>query len=254
LWCFVDVDVVRLSLQLTELPFRLASTVTVWLLVMAVVNTENLPLVYPPDNDTEDGTIIGALLAKLMSTVDPLLGAAPDSVSVHTPYAFGPSVVGLHASLLTVGEAAGGGGGGGRGANWRAKLCELPFNVATNVAVVEALTAPIVALNAEVVAPWAMVTDPGVLTLAVLPDTARPTLRPPLGAAADVVTVHDTLPGVVRGLGEQDSAFNVTGGGGGGANWRAKLCELPFNVATNVAVVEALTAPIVALNAEVVAP
>ncbi|HLM99784.1 MAG TPA: hypothetical protein VK335_10905 [Bryobacteraceae bacterium] len=83
---------------------------------------------------------------------------------------------------------------------------------------VEALTAAIVALNAAVVAPWATLTDAGTLTLAVLPDTARPTLRLPLGAAADVVTVHDTLPGVVRGFGEHANAVSVTGGGGGGAN------------------------------------
>jgi hypothetical protein len=102
-------------------------------------------------------------------------------------------------------------GGGGGGANWSAKLCELPFKVATNVAVVEALTAAIVALNAAVVAPWAMVTEPGILTPAVPPETPRATLSPPLGAGADAVTVHAAVPGVVSGLGEQDSAVNVTG-------------------------------------------
>jgi hypothetical protein len=85
--------------------------VTVWLLVTLPVSTENDALVDPPDKNTEDGTIRGALLATLISTVDPLAGAALDSLTVHTPDAFGPSVVTLHASRLTVGEAGAGGGG-----------------------------------------------------------------------------------------------------------------------------------------------
>ena len=180
---------------------------TVWLLVTLAVSTENDALVDPPDKVTEDGAIKGALLVTLTSMVAPPLGAALDSLTVHTPDEFGPSVVGLQISLLTIGAAACASGG----ASCSAKLCELPFSVATNVAVVEALTAATVALNAAVVAPWAMVTEPGTLTLAVLPETPRATLSPPLGAGADAVTVHAAVPGVVSGLGEQDSAVNVTG-------------------------------------------
>ncbi|HLM99785.1 MAG TPA: hypothetical protein VK335_10910 [Bryobacteraceae bacterium] len=215
----------------------------------AAIVALNAAVVAPWPTVTDPGILT---LAVLPDTARPTLrlplGAAADVVTVHDTL---PGVVrglGEQDSAFNVT------GGGGGGANWRAKLCELPFNVATNVAVVEALTAPIVALNAEVVAPWPTVTDPGILTLPVLPDTARPTLKPPLGAAADVVTVHDTLPGVVRGFGEHANAVSVTGGGGGGANWSAKLCELPFKVATNDAVVEALTAAAVALNVAVVAP
>ena len=214
------------------------------------VSTENDALVDPPDRVTEDGTISGALLATLMSTVAPPLGAALDSFTVHTPDEFGPSVLGLHDSWVTAGEVAWDWAGG---ATCSTKLWELPFNLPTNVAVVEALTAAIVALNVAVVAPWATVTEAGIVTLAVL-ETDTPTLRPPLGAAADVVKVHDALPGVVRGLGEHVNALSVTGGGGGGANCSTKLCELPFKVPTNVAVVAALTAATVALNVAVDAP
>jgi len=207
----------------------------------------NVAVVAPWATVTEAGIVTLAVLETDTPTLRPPLGAAADVVKVHDAL---PGVVrglGEHVNALSVT------GGGGGGANCSTKLCELPFKVPTNVAVVAALTAATVALNVAVDAPWEMATVAGMLTLALL-DTVRPTLKPPLGAAADVVKVHDTLPGVVRGLGEHASAFSVTGGGGGGANCSTKLWELPFNVPTNVAVVEALTAAIVALNVAVVAP
>jgi len=79
------------------------------------------------------------------------------------------------------------------------------------VAVVIELTAAAVALNTAVVAPWAMVTEAGILTLAVLPETPRATVNPPLDAGADAVTLHEAVPGAVSGLGEQARAFNIPG-------------------------------------------
>jgi len=79
------------------------------------------------------------------------------------------------------------------------------------VVVVVALTAAAGALNAAVVAAWAMMTEAGTLTLSVLPETPRETANPPLGAGADAVTLHEAVPGVVSGLGEQVSVFNVPG-------------------------------------------
>ena len=123
------------------------------MLLMLPASTENDALVDPPGTVAEAGTVSGAFLVTLMSTVDPPLGAAADSVTVHTADACEASVVGLHARLLTVGGAAGGGGGGGGGANCKETLCEVPLSDATRVTVVVALTAAAVALNAALAAP-----------------------------------------------------------------------------------------------------
>ena len=77
--------------------------------------------------------------------------------------------------------------------------------------VVVALTAAAVALNSAVVAPWGMMAEAGILTLSVLPETPRATANPPLAAGADAVTLHEAVPGVVSGLGEQARVFNVPG-------------------------------------------
>lgn len=73
------------------------------------------------------------------------------------------------------------------------------------------LTAVDVALKAALVAPAAMLTEAGTLTLAAPPATPRATESPPLGAGADAVTVHDAVPGVVSGFGAQANPVNVVG-------------------------------------------
>ena len=205
-----DVEAVRVSAQLTELPFRAAVRVAVWLLPTLPACTENDAPVDPPATVTDAGTVRGALPPNLIDTAAPLLSAALDSVTVHTEVACEARALGLHAKLLTVGGLAGG-GGGGSGVNCKETLCEPPFKDATRVALVVAFTAGAVALNAAVVAPCAIVTEAGTLTLAPLPVVPSAIKSPPLAAGAEAVTLQDAVPGVVRGFGEHVSAVNEYG-------------------------------------------
>ena len=184
-------------------------TVAVWLLLMLPATAENDAAVDPPGTITEVGTVNCAFLERVMATVDPPLGAAEESMMVHTADSCEASVAGVQASPLTVGGAAG--GGGGAGASCRPKLLDVPLSDATNVAVVFELTAAAVALNPALIAPAAMLAEAGALTLAAPPATPNDTTKPPLGAAADAVTVHDAVPGVVSGFGAQVNPVNVVG-------------------------------------------
>lgn len=74
--------------------------------------------------------------------------------------------------------------------------------VAVSVAVVEAETAAIVAVNPALDDPAGTLTLEGTETLVLL--LARPTLNPPLGAAPVRLTVHDTEPGELTVLDEHE--------------------------------------------------
>ena len=188
-------------------------TVVVWLLPMLPACTENDAPVVPPGTVTDAGIVSDAWLVSAIRTMDPALGAAPDSVTVQVDDVFELSTVGLQASAVIVAGAGGAGGGaGGGGASWSAKSCELPFSDATIVGVVAALTAAALALNCAVTAPRPIATEPGMLKAELLPETPRLTLNPPPGAGADDVTLHSAVPGVVSGFGEQASAVKDTGG------------------------------------------
>jgi len=54
-----------------------------------------------------------------------------------------------------------------------------------------------------------MVTEAGTLTLAAPPAIPSATVSPPAAAGAEAVTLHDAVPGVVSGFGEQVIAVKV---------------------------------------------
>jgi hypothetical protein len=70
------------------------------------------------------------------------------------------------------------------------------------------LTVAAFAVNAAVVEPAAMTTDDGIVTLDEEPMPVI-TVRPWLGAGADVVTVHVAEPGVMIVAGEQVTAVTL---------------------------------------------
>ena len=72
-------------------------TVAVRLLLNVVVLALKLPVVAPAATLTEAGTVKAAWLL-LKDTVAPPAGAGLESVTVHELVAFGPRLVGLHAS------------------------------------------------------------------------------------------------------------------------------------------------------------
>jgi hypothetical protein len=79
--------------------------------------------------------------------------------------------------------------------SWSANVFETPPAVAVSVAVCALDTDEAVAVKVALVAPEATVTVEGTVTAVSL--LARPTLKPPLAAAAFSVTVHESVPAPV---------------------------------------------------------
>src|SRR6266851_66127 len=122
----------------------------------------------------------------------PPLGAGADKLTVHVAEACDASVVGLQVNPVS--EAGGARGGGGTSVS--AKFCEVPFKLANSTTVVLALTVRAFTVNPALVDPAAAITDEGIVTLPDPPP--NPIVSPPLGAAADKVTMHEAELGVVR--------------------------------------------------------
>lgn len=116
---------------------RLAFTVSVSLLLMLPARTENDALADPPLTVIEAGTVRGAFSLKLISTSDPLLGAAADRLTLQVADVFEASAVGLQANLVTNGSDG--------GANSRETLFDEPARDAANLALVADVTLEAVA-------------------------------------------------------------------------------------------------------------
>ena len=147
----------------------------------------------------------------------------------------GPRVVGLHASAVTTVDAT--------------KLmvaCELFPSVAVTVAAWLVAKVPVVALNAAVVDPAAIVTDVGTVSVALVFVSA--TVLPPAGAAWFRVTVQLLVPLGPRVVGLHAKAVTCMG-----VNVIVTFCD-PFpNVAVSVADWVVAKVPVVALKVAVVA-
>jgi hypothetical protein len=127
----------------------------------------------------------------------------------------------------------------------------LPFHVAVITSVWVLLVAPALAVKVAEVAPEAMVTDAGIVS--VEQPSVSPTAAPPLGAAFVRVTVHVALPLGDRLEGEHASAesFALTVGA---TTVSAAEAEDPFSDALTVTAWFVVTDPAAALNVAVVAP
>jgi hypothetical protein len=135
----------------------------------------------------------------------------------------------------------------------RTALRVVPPNAPLMVAVVEAVTDPVVMVNAALVAPDATVTVAGTVAAAVLLLLVSATTAPPAGAPPVNVTVPCEVapPATLAGLtASDDNEAAVVGA----VTVNTALRVVPPNAPLMVAVVEAVTDPVVMVNAALVAP
>jgi hypothetical protein len=189
------------SAKFCEVPFKLATSTTVVLALTVKTFTVNPALVDPAAAITDEG-IVTLPDPPPNPIVSPPLGTTADKVTMHEAELGVVTVAGVQASEVTA-------GGGGTSAS--EKLCEVPFRLATSITVVLALTVEAFSVNPALFDPAAIVTDEGTVTLAA-PPVPVVTVSPPVGAGADIVTVHEAEPGVVTVAGVQARALTVNGG------------------------------------------
>jgi hypothetical protein len=128
---------------------------------------------------------------------------------------------------------------------------ESPFKVATTDVVTGEVTAGAVTVNPAVVDPAGTVTEAGnVIPVTGVPNVS-PTIVPPLGAAAERLSVQAEVPGAGTVPGLQVNVASVTPGG---CSANEKFAELPLRLATSRAVVVADTAATLAVKLALLAP
>jgi hypothetical protein len=152
-------------------------TVALELLAMVVVVALNVADVAAAATVIDAG-IVRVALVFVRTTLAPPVGAAWVKVTVQVLEAFGPRLVGLHASEETKTGAT----------RLTVALEELLLYAAVTVALELLLMAAVVALKVAEVAAAATVTDVGTVRVELV--FARVTLAPPVGAGWVKVTVH----------------------------------------------------------------
>jgi hypothetical protein len=198
---------------------------------MVVVVALKVAVVAAAATVTDAGTVSVVLV--LVSTTDaPPVGVALLSVTVQVLEAFGPRVVGLHASDDTSTDAE----------RVMVAVAELPLYVAVTVALWLLGMAVVVALKVAVVAVAATVTDAG--TVSVVLVLVSVTDAPPVGAALLSVTVQvlEAFGARVVGLHASDDTST------GATRPIAAFAELPVYVAVTVALWSLAMVPAVALK------
>jgi hypothetical protein len=186
---------------------------------------------------TDAGTVRNLLLSEI-ETVR-LAGAAELSVTVHVALPPEESVAGVHSSEVSVTG----------GVRLSEAIFALPFNAAVTVAVCGVAIVPAAALNVPLVAPAAMVTEAGTVSVALSSETV--TRLPPAGATALSVTVQVAAAPDDTEVGLQASPLSWT-------RVEVILTEAVFDVplaeADTVTVAVAVTVPAVAAKAAVALP
>ena len=189
---------------LTELPFRLATRLSVWLVVTLPVRMENRALVDPAATVTELGTLREPAFVTWRAMLNPSAGAAPDRVILQVEESCAVSTVELHVNAVSV-TAVGGGG-----TSVSEKFWDVPFRLVASTAVLLALTIDAFAVKPAEFEPAGIRMADGIVT--VDPEASPVvTVSPPAGAGADKVTVHAAEPGVMTVAGEQVSPLRVYG-------------------------------------------
>lgn len=184
----------------------------------------------------EAGTVTAELLLERF-TLRPPAGAGADKVTLQESL---PAPV-IELLLQEMPVSAGG------ALSCSANVEVEPFAVAVRVAVSEEVIDDTVAAKLALVAFAGTVTDAGTVTEALL--LASPTGKPPVGAAAERVTVQLSVPALVIVLTLQERLLRAATG----LSCTAKEPEAPFALAVTVAVCTDVTALTFAVKLAVVA-
>ncbi|MGC4053270.1 MAG: hypothetical protein QM757_28535 [Paludibaculum sp.] len=218
---------VRLTDAVLEEPFAVAVTTTVAEAVTVPAVAVNVAEVAEAATVTEAGTTRMVLLSESV-TARPDDGAAPLSWTVQVVLAPEASAVGEQVRELTVIVDS--------GPSVRVAVWEAPFSVAVRTADWLLETVPAFAVKVAVEAPAATVTEVGAVSSVEL--LASVTAWPPVGAAADRVTVQvEELP-EVRLVGLQVRLLTTVAA----AMVTEAVLDVPFVVAVTVTAVVAVTA------------
>jgi hypothetical protein len=168
---------------LTVVPFNVAASVAVWLIVSVPVVTLNVAVATFAATGTDAGAVNAGDPLFPTVTNTPPAGAACDSVTVHDALPFELNVAAVHVSPFMVADTC----------SAIVVLAVVPLNVPVSVAAWFAVIVPVVTVNVALVAFAVTVTDAGAVNAGdpLLPSV---TTAPPAGAACDSVIVHDAVP------------------------------------------------------------
>ncbi len=221
----------KVRVNVFEVPFSVAVTVTGVVLATGVVVTLKFALEEPAATVTGETTVAAPLLLDTVTLV--LLGTFPLSVMVQTDPAGGVTLPGLQLTPVSVGVG---------GNNVTEEVLETPLNVAVIVTGVELATAVVVTLKLAVADPVLMVTVEGAVAAALLLATVTFVL---LRALPLSVIVQEKPVGGVTLPGLQLRFERV---GAAGCKVSVVVFDAPFRVAVIVTVVLLLTAVVVTLK------
>ena len=210
--------VVRFSVALWEMAFRVALTVAVPFVPIRPAVARKAPVVDPAVIMIADGTITSGLLLDTETTLQPD-GTGLVKVIVHVLTKLEIKVVGPQLRDDTPSPDT----------RLRPMFCELPFSVAETVAVWLLAKLAVVALKVVEVEPAGTTAEGGAVSVALLLD--RDTVTPPVGAALlkVIVQVLDAFcPKVVGAQAKEDTST-------GAVRLRLAAWGVPFKVAVTTA-------------------
>ncbi len=202
-----------------ELPFRVAVTLAVWLLVTVPTVAMKVVVRPPAATVTEAGMIRAGLLADKI-TATPPLGAPEEIVTVQVELAPEAKLAGEHCRLEIVGAG---------GVTVTTAAPEVALSPAVMVTAWLLLTGPAWALNVAVLAPEKTVTDAGTVRAGLLAD--RVTAIPLPDAAAEIVTVQVEFAPEITVVGAHCKPEMV---GAGGVTVTTEVPEVAFSPAVMV--------------------
>lgn len=220
-----------------EAPLAVAVTTTGALTVTEAAVTEKEAEVAPAATVTEAGVVRTALLSERVTSWPPA-GAAAESVMVQEEEPPELMEAGEHDSVP----------GTGKEVTVTEAVLEVPLAIAVTTTAVLAVTEPAVTEKAAEVAPAATVTEAGVVSAALLSE--RVTSWPPVGAAAESVTVQEADPPEVREAGKHERVLGM----GRALMVTEAVLEAPLAAAVMTTAVFAVTEVAVTVKAAEVAP
>jgi hypothetical protein len=197
----VPVSGVIVTVAVVEPPFNEAVITADWFTATVPAVAAKLPVIAPAGRVTDVGVVNAVLFSKIVTAAPPI-GAAPEIVTVHVELVPDTTEVGVQLKPVTV--AAG-------GVTITDPFAELPFSEAITATAWFAVTVPADTVKVPAVAPGVTITDAGVVNTVLLSEIV--TVIPPIGAAAEIITVHVELPPDAIDVGVQVSPVTIVAGG-----------------------------------------